>query len=179
MWRWVFFTLLSHTSTPVSRFRFIDLDPAAVFVPVAFFFDTVNYSQYLLVATSFILQTFCWSAGKARNLAAKVPFCIDICNETFEKLNGVLDICELSTSKEHSNVWLDAEKDKICLYTLNLLKLQVYSSISLHLLLSEGINCKVVTKSWYFSTIRPLSPFFIVYSFGHCLCWHLYNHMVI
>ena len=36
VWRWLFFTLLSHTSTPVSRFRFIDLDPAAVFVPVAY-----------------------------------------------------------------------------------------------------------------------------------------------
>ena len=31
---------LSYTSTPVSRFRFIDLDPAAVFMPVAYFFDT-------------------------------------------------------------------------------------------------------------------------------------------
>ena len=38
VWRCFFFTLLSHTSTPVSRFRFIDLDPAAVLVPVAFFF---------------------------------------------------------------------------------------------------------------------------------------------
>ena len=38
VWRWFFCTLLSHTSTPVSRFRLIDLDPAAVLVPVAFFF---------------------------------------------------------------------------------------------------------------------------------------------
>ena len=30
--------MLSHTSKPVSRFRFIDLDPAVVLVPVAFFF---------------------------------------------------------------------------------------------------------------------------------------------
>ena len=40
VWRWFFFTLLSYTSTPVSRFRFIDLDPAAVLVPVVFFFYT-------------------------------------------------------------------------------------------------------------------------------------------
>ena len=38
VWRCFFFTLLSYTSTPVSRFYFIDLDPAAVLVPVAFFF---------------------------------------------------------------------------------------------------------------------------------------------
>ena len=30
--------MLSHTSTSLSRFRFIDLDPEAVLVPVAFFF---------------------------------------------------------------------------------------------------------------------------------------------
>ena len=40
VWRCFFFTLLSYTSTPVSRFRFIDLAPAAVLVPVAYFFDT-------------------------------------------------------------------------------------------------------------------------------------------
>ena len=33
VWRWFFFTLVSHTSTPVSLFCCIDLDPAAVFVP--------------------------------------------------------------------------------------------------------------------------------------------------
>ena len=38
VWRWFFFISLLHTSTPVSRLRFIDLDPAAVLVPVAFFF---------------------------------------------------------------------------------------------------------------------------------------------
>ena len=46
VWRWFFFTLLSHTSTPVSRFRFIDLDPAAVLVPVAFFFYMLNYQGF-------------------------------------------------------------------------------------------------------------------------------------
>ena len=39
VWRWFFFTLISHTSMSVSRFRFIDLDPAAVvLVAVALFF---------------------------------------------------------------------------------------------------------------------------------------------
>ena len=38
VWRWFFFTSLLSTSTPVSSLRFIDLDPAAVLVPVAFFF---------------------------------------------------------------------------------------------------------------------------------------------
>ena len=37
-----FFTLLSHTSTPVSGFRFIDVDQAAILVPVAFFFYILN-----------------------------------------------------------------------------------------------------------------------------------------
>ena len=37
-WRWFFFTSLLSTSTPISRLCFIDLDPAAVLVPVAFFF---------------------------------------------------------------------------------------------------------------------------------------------
>ena len=49
VWRWFFFTLLSHTLTSVSRFRFIDLDPAAVLVPVAFFF-------YILQNKSLISQ---------------------------------------------------------------------------------------------------------------------------
>ena len=40
VWGWFFFTLLSHSSTPLSRFCFIDLDPAAVLVPVAFFSNT-------------------------------------------------------------------------------------------------------------------------------------------
>ena len=39
-WRCFFFALLSYTSTPVSRFRFIDLYPSAVYVTVAYFFDT-------------------------------------------------------------------------------------------------------------------------------------------
>ena len=38
VWRRFFFTSLLSTSTPVSTLRFIDLDPAAVLVPVAFFF---------------------------------------------------------------------------------------------------------------------------------------------
>ena len=39
-WRCSFFTSLLFTSTPVSSFRFIDLGPAAVFVQVAYFFNT-------------------------------------------------------------------------------------------------------------------------------------------
>ena len=39
LWRYSFFILLSHTSTPVSRFILFDLDPAAVLVPLAYFFD--------------------------------------------------------------------------------------------------------------------------------------------
>ena len=45
-------TLLSYTSTPVSRVCFIDLDPAAVLVPVAFFFDTLLPYAYLYHASS-------------------------------------------------------------------------------------------------------------------------------
>ena len=41
-------SLLSHTSTPVSRFRFIDLNPAAVVVPVAFVFYILNNMSLLL-----------------------------------------------------------------------------------------------------------------------------------
>ena len=53
MWRWFFFTLLSHTSTPISRFLFVDLDPAAVFMPVAYFFDTHNiYGWYIFPSYS-------------------------------------------------------------------------------------------------------------------------------
>ena len=59
VWRWFFFTLLSHTSTPVSRFRFIDLDPAAVLVPVAFFFYTfhiyISFNAFIVVRD--IIQT--------------------------------------------------------------------------------------------------------------------------
>ena len=46
MWHCFFFALLSYTSTPVSRFRFIDLDPAAVLVPVASFFYTLKYTYF-------------------------------------------------------------------------------------------------------------------------------------
>ena len=39
-WRCFFLILLSYTSTPVSTLvSSIDIDPAAVFVPVAYFFD--------------------------------------------------------------------------------------------------------------------------------------------
>ena len=41
-----FFILLSYTSSLVSRFRFINFDAAAVFVPVAYFFDTSSFSQF-------------------------------------------------------------------------------------------------------------------------------------
>ena len=49
VWRWFFFTSLLSTSTPVSRLRFIDVDPAAVLVPVAFFFY-ILYSLYFQAA---------------------------------------------------------------------------------------------------------------------------------
>ena len=43
-WRCFFFALLSYTLTPVSLVSSIDLDPTAVFLPVAFFFYTsINY----------------------------------------------------------------------------------------------------------------------------------------
>ena len=62
MWRWFFFTLLSHTSTPVSIFRFIDLDQAAVvFVPVAYFFDT-NY-PYLVSVPSICPAASFWKTN--------------------------------------------------------------------------------------------------------------------
>ena len=40
VYRCFFFISLLFTSTPLLSFRFIDLDPAAVFVPVAYFFNT-------------------------------------------------------------------------------------------------------------------------------------------
>ena len=47
VWRWFFFRSLLSTSTPVSRFRFIDLDPAAaVLVPGAYFFYIFYYYSY-------------------------------------------------------------------------------------------------------------------------------------
>ena len=61
-WRCFFFALLSNTLTPVSRFCFKDLDPAAVLVPVAFFFDTLYISvvqQLLLFGVQFhVFSTF-------------------------------------------------------------------------------------------------------------------------
>ena len=60
VWRWFFFTLLSHTSTPVSRSRFIDLDPAAVLVPVAFFFYIlyIYYRDLIVIDTSAYAVSF-------------------------------------------------------------------------------------------------------------------------
>ena len=56
MRRWFFFTSLLSTLTPVSRLRFINLDPAAVFVPVAFFFYIFN--QVRPDTTFFVLAKF-------------------------------------------------------------------------------------------------------------------------
>ena len=73
MGRCFFFTRLSHTSTPVSRFRFIDLDPAAVFVPVAYFFDT-------FVDTSMLhYVTFCRSYDYYKDIN-KIHFPNLVCN---------------------------------------------------------------------------------------------------
>ena len=47
----VFFTLLLYTLTPASRVCFIDLDPAAVFVPVPYFFNTILYTRFTLSFT--------------------------------------------------------------------------------------------------------------------------------
>lgn len=69
------------------------------------------------------LQTFCWSTGKARELVAKDRFSIDICPETFDRLNDLLELCD--PAKEHDNEWLRSNCEKICVYTLKMLKLQV------------------------------------------------------
>ena len=61
-------------------------------------------------------------------MAAKVPFSIDICKETFDRLNDLLEICDPATAKESKNDWLKDNSDKICVCALKLLKLQVSSS---------------------------------------------------
>ena len=43
-------------STPVSSFRFIDLDPAAVFVSVAYFFDAL-YNFVVSCLSNFFLDS--------------------------------------------------------------------------------------------------------------------------
>ena len=59
MWRCSFFTSLLFTSTPVPSFRFIDLDlAAAVFVPVAYFFDTYFLYDSILMF-NFLLFLLC------------------------------------------------------------------------------------------------------------------------
>ena len=58
-------------------------------------------------------------------MAAKVPFCIDISKETFEVLNSLLDLCDPTTAKGRRNQWLDDHCERICIYALKLLKLQV------------------------------------------------------
>ena len=60
VWRWFFFTLLSHTSTPLSQFSFIDLEQAAVFVPAwcQYFFDTILKCVFKQII-SFVCQVEC------------------------------------------------------------------------------------------------------------------------
>ena len=83
--------------------------------------DQFQYSSFI-----FCLQSFCWSTGISKTLASKVPFSIDICKEMFEKLNTLLSLCDSSESTlGGTSSWFSESSDQVCLYTLNLLKLQV------------------------------------------------------
>ena len=66
MWRSFFFTLLSHTLTPLSRFRFIDLDPAAVLVPVAFMLYFLSFQMTFFAPPDQVDQlTYAVEIGKS------------------------------------------------------------------------------------------------------------------
>ena len=108
MWCCFFFTLLSYTSTPVSRFCFIDLDPAAVFVPVVYFFDTkqiVAFVEFLFAYTKFQCYFIFFEIstlnikkclvliGSPKNLATML--CLWIAGS-----NGVIKMCDSTGVKE-------------------------------------------------------------------------------
>ena len=60
---------------------------------------------------------------------AKDRFSIDVCPETFDRLNDLFELCD--SERQHGNEWLTSNRDKICIYALKMLKLQVCCDSSL------------------------------------------------
>ena len=54
---------------------------------------------------------------------SKDRFSIDVCPETFDRLNDLFELC--GSERQHENEWLTSNRDKICIYALKMLKLQV------------------------------------------------------
>lgn len=79
-------------------------------------------------------QSFAWSSCSEWSVGQRVPFVVDVCPMTFEQLDLLLR--QVSDGMDGSSDWPPPqEKECMVVATLNLLRLQVGSTLSTQALL--------------------------------------------